>query len=314
MARPLPSSLLTLLSIIVVHKPHACNGLVFPSHSRPRTVGVGPNSLAIESRRNVISWVAVTGSSLLVQPVFAVSPLDDPDPLAVTTVVIDSPDIRAGVELNDVTIGTPPRSVAAVKDIAQGGAASSQGVLPGMVLLKYPNSKSVLSRIKNGPYPIVLQFLNLAGAAGSNLNSKDALLLAQEKSSEPSPKDTTGNRLGGLTTKVVREGLSCDASSRRGDLMEIKYEARIGGKDGLIFDSSEESGNGQYVLGKPGDVIKGLDIGTYNMCPGEVRELDIPSALGYGARGNRVYLVPPGVRLWWKVELISLTKNFIWKS
>ena len=94
--------------------------------------------------------------------------------------------------------------------------------------------------------------------------------------------------------------------SRRGDVLEINYEARIGGKDGPVYDSSAERGTGQlymFVLGS-GDIVRGVDLGTYDMCPGEVRELSIPSALGYGRQGSRLYHIPVSFRLFWTVELV----------
>ena len=48
----------------------------------------------------------------------------------------------------------------------------------------------------------------------------------------------------------------------------------------------------------------GVDLGTYDMCPGEVRELSIPSALGYGRQGSRLYRIPGSFRLFWTVELV----------
>jgi FKBP-type peptidyl-prolyl cis-trans isomerase len=96
--------------------------------------------------------------------------------------------------------------------------------------------------------------------------------------------------------------------SRRGDLLEITYEARIYRRDGPVFDSSLDRGTGQpyqFVLGS-GDMIAGVDLGLYDMCAGEQRELDIPPALGFGANGNRLFGIPDGSRLVWKVELVSI--------
>lgn len=36
--------------------------------------------------------------------------------------------------------------------------------------------------------------------------------------------------------------------------------------------------------------------------------MDIPSALGYGRAGSNVFDIPGDVRLWWKVELVKITK------
>ena len=60
-----------------------------------------------------------------------------------------------------------------------------------------------------------------------------------------------------------------------------------------------------FVLGS-GNIARGVDLGTYNMCLGEVRELSIPSALGYGRQGSRLYgiHIPGSFRLFWTVELV----------
>lgn len=54
---------------------------------------------------------------------------------------------------------------------------------------------------------------------------------------------------------------------------------------GEKFDSSFDRNQPfQFTLGA-GRVIKGWDQGLVGMCAGEKRRLDIPAALGYGARG-----------------------------
>jgi FKBP-type peptidyl-prolyl cis-trans isomerase len=58
-----------------------------------------------------------------------------------------------------------------------------------------------------------------------------------------------------------------------------------------------------------GKAINGVDIGIGGMCEGEVRELDIPSGLGYGAIGSSTFDIPGDIRLWWRIELLQLTKR-----
>jgi hypothetical protein len=101
---------------------------------------------------------------------------------------------------------------------------------------------------------------------------------------------------------------SCNIKSRRNDLLEFNYEARIGDKNGRIYDASEIRGTGQpyaYVLGS-GDLIPGVDQGLYDMCPGEVRALTIPPSIGYGPRGVNLFDIPPYTNIWWKVELVAV--------
>jgi FKBP-type peptidyl-prolyl cis-trans isomerase len=61
----------------------------------------------------------------------------------------------------------------------------------------------------------------------------------------------------------------------------------------------------QMVLGS-GDMLPGVDLGLYDMCPGETRQLEIPAALAYGARGNKAFQIPPSSNLVWTVELVSI--------
>ncbi|KAL9186746.1 hypothetical protein ACHAXT_010466 [Thalassiosira profunda] len=115
----------------------------------------------------------------------------------------------------------------------------------------------------------------------------------------------------GLEIRVVQKARgACAIKSRRGDTMQIRYEARIGDANGAVYDASSFRGTGQpyaYVLGNA-DVIKGVDLGTYDMCPGEVREL-IPPELGYRAGSKLFKQIPSNSRLFWRVELAEL--NFV---
>ena len=75
-----------------------------------------------------------------------------------------------------------------------------------------------------------------------------------------------------------------------------------------VYDSSLQRGTGrpyQFVLGS-GDMLPGVDQGLYNMCPGEIRMIDIPKQLGYGDRGNKLFRIPGGVALNWRVELVAV--------
>lgn len=278
------------------------------------------------NRRSAFAHLAtVPAAALLISSDPALASIVDPEPRAITTVIIDSAQSRAGVELYDVTIGTPPKSYPAVRSLNPAGAAFSANVQPGMILLgNFPDgSKSVVGRIKNGPYPIVLQFYNLAagGDAIGDLgrpivSSQDALDMAQQASRENAAAKANEPQLGskgaGLGVKTTRKATGkCETKSRRGDVLEINYEARVASPGGPLYDSSAQRGTGQpyqFILGN-GDVIKGVDIALYDMCPGEIRELDIPSLLAYGRNGSRLFDIPGDVRLWWKVELVRV--NFI---
>lgn len=195
-----------------------------------------------------------------------------------------------------------------------------------MILLDYANVKDVAKRIAAGKYPIELRLYNLAmggdaiGDLGRSIvTPEDALNLAEKFSggnnSNAAGDDATAAAPGaseGLAINTIRKAEGeCAIRSRRGDTMQIKYEAKIGDANGAVYDSSASRGTGQpyaYVLGN-GDMLRGVDLGTYDMCPGEVRELSIPPELGYRG-GSRLYKqIPPNSRLFWRVELVEV--NFV---
>ena len=91
-------------------------------------------------------------------------------------------------------------------------------------------------------------------------------------------------------------------------MLEILYEARVNSPTGIIYDASEFRGTGrpyQMVMGS-GDMLPGVDQGLYDMCPGDVRLLQIPPPLAYGSRGNKLFKIPPDATLYWKVKLVSV--------
>ena len=242
----------------------------------------------------------------------------------------------------DVTIGTPPRNVVAVRSVRADGEGSRAGAQRGMILMDYADAQAVVRRVSAGPYPLELRLYNLAlggdaiGDLGQSIvSAEDALELAAKTSGERVERadakkfaerggfggaggegdvgDEQSQAKQGFVIDTVRKAKGkCAIQSRRGDTMEIRYEARVGDMFGPVYDSSSFRGTGQpyaYVLGN-NDVIKGVDLGTFDMCPGEVRELTIPAVLGYGARASRLFKqIGPNATLWWRVELVAL--NFI---
>lgn len=79
------------------------------------------------------------------------------------------------------------------------------------------------------------------------------------------------------------------------------------GKRGKKFDSSVDRGKPfSFQLGA-GQVIQGWDEGVQGMKVGGKRELIIPAALGYGARGAGG-AIPPNATLDFEVELLRVTR------
>lgn len=49
---------------------------------------------------------------------------------------------------------------------------------------------------------------------------------------------------------------------------------------------SDKAGHPQWVVLGIGQIIKGLDIGMVDMCPGEKRKITVPPALAFGESGK----------------------------
>jgi len=249
--------------------------------------------------------------------------ITNPTSRAITAIRINSPNEYAGLELYEIMIGTPPRNVVAVRSVRLGGQGAKAGAERGMILLDYGNQQDVVKRIASGKYPIEIRLYNLAlggdalGDLGRSIvTPEDALDLAASVSSSSDNTDAVGgsklSASDGLVIETIKKARGeCGIKSRRGDTMQIRYEARIGDRFGSVYDASEWRGTGQpydYVLGN-NDVLKGVDLGTYDMCPGDIRELTIPPELGY-RNGSKLYKqIPPNSKLFWIVELVEV--NFV---
>jgi FK506-binding protein 2 len=234
----------------------------------------------------------------------------------IITLRLETPDDKAGLSLYDVTIGTPPRTVPAIKRIVDTTRKNAK-LQPGLVLKGYPNSLAVLDRIRQGPYPIELEFYNLDasnGELGEGLTAEGALNVAQQQAKRESQiaavsqSSVIENNNNSYLRKVIQEVPDCRIRSRRDDVLEINYTAHIGSLQGIVYNASAFRGTGrpyQMVLGS-GDMIAGVDQGLVNMCPGEIRQIEIPPGLAYGTKGNKLFKIPPNARLVWEIELVSV--------
>lgn len=251
------------------------------------------------------SSVPIASSLLTFTPAAAAS-----DSSRVYTVVVDSPDsaLRVGIEFVDIKIDS--KEVPSVDKVQPDSLAAASGVQPGMILLgkdsaTKSSSKNVDFRIANGPYPFVLQFATIEESM-----AREAQLQEQMNPSPGSGSSIPLDPYGQLTVSKVQKPPSCGDSARRGDTVTIAYEARIGGSSGPLYDSSawRQGKPATFELGK-NFALPGVEIGLNGMCIGEVREIDIPTQLGYGRYGSQVFDIPGDVRLWWRVELLDLTKG-----
>ncbi|XP_070831742.1 peptidyl-prolyl cis-trans isomerase FKBP7 [Chaetodon trifascialis] len=100
----------------------------------------------------------------------------------------------------------------------------------------------------------------------------------------------------------------CTPKSKRGDLMNVHYDGFLA-KDGSQFycSRSDKTGHPQWFVLGVGQVIKGLDIGLIDMCPGEKRKITVPSALAYGEKGKDP--VPPNATVVFEVEAYSVSRG-----
>lgn len=280
------------------------------------------SSSSSPSRRQFVTKFLVASVASL--PAWAVAADDGMD---VVTVTLQSPQDRLGLELFDVEIGSPPRRAVAIRSISASRTNARKDVQShlqaGMVLVDFDSMEALKSRLQNGQaYPVTLSFRNLA-AGGDALaetgvplvTAQDALTLARSSamSSDMSATATmprkNNSAIGYQIQVLTNPKPTCKIQSRRNDVLEIQYTARyyIGNKD-IVYDSSEERGTGQayqMVLGS-GDMLNGVDLGLYEMCPGEKRQITIPPRLAYGEKGNRLFGIPPDQTLVWNVELIRI--------
>jgi len=226
-----------------------------------------------------------------------------------TVTVRLGPNDSLGVQVYNTNIRG--KSTVAIRNVTK---AKNPNLKEGMILKDYTSAETLIERIRSGPFPVELEFVNLAagGDAFSDMGTtlvtpKDALELAQKIG------DSSGVVEGPkYSIETLRKSSStCAIQSRRADVLEIVYDASYKTIDDrkIVYDSSSSRGTGQpyqMVLGS-GDMIAGVDQGLYDMCPGEVRRLEIPRLLGYGNRALQSFRIPPDyVSLEWRIQLISI--------
>jgi peptidylprolyl isomerase len=121
-------------------------------------------------------------------------------------------------------------------------------------------------------------------------------------SKEPKVTVPTGAAPSKLETKDLITGTGAEAKD--GDTVTVNYVGVLykGGKE---FDASWKRNEPfSFTLGK-GQVIAGWDQGVAGMKVGGRRELIIPAALGYGAKGSGAS-IPPNSPLVFVVDLLGV--------
>lgn len=319
----------TLLYVVLVLTSSSTSWALVPMLANPPPSAINNNNKAVPStRRSLLEHFSLAVVQVHVATAclpFAAVAVSQPEPGDVV-ITLPQPGAKLGLELMDVKIGGSPssaRSVAAIKRVAASASSSNQRLQAGMILPDFESVAQVQQRLQTGPYPVTLTFRNLAAAGdafaddGTPLvTAADALQMAQ-KSAINTSSSTAASATATVPFEIrkVKEQINgnCPIRSRRNDVLEIAYTARYGAspeaaRTGVVYDSSLQRGTGQpyqMVLGS-GDMINGVDQGLYDMCPGDVRILQIPPALGYGPRARNLYRIPDQSVLYWEVELVSV--------
>ncbi|XP_072541097.1 peptidyl-prolyl cis-trans isomerase FKBP7 [Salminus brasiliensis] len=108
--------------------------------------------------------------------------------------------------------------------------------------------------------------------------------------------------------QVVFKPENCTQKAKKGDLLNAHYDGYLA-KDGSQFYCSRSAKSGEphwFVMGV-GEVIKGLDLGLKDMCPGEKRKITIPPSLAFGEQGK--HPVPPNATIIFNVELLHVRRG-----
>ncbi|KAL9182932.1 hypothetical protein ACHAXT_004211 [Thalassiosira profunda] len=264
------------------------------------------------SRRECVSLLTSAVASVVMASPRDAAAASDTSSSDVCTVVIDGPELlpSLGIQFIDSTIES--REFPLVDKVEPNGLAAAAGVRPGMVLLGRESATksskaNVEFRLRNGPYPFVMQFAAPDVMLEQKRQLKETLDTLRAATS---PTDAYGGAYGRLSVQTVRKPTNCERRAQRGDVLTFKYEARIASATGPIYDSTAWRGGQSTTLelGK-GSALSGVEAGLTKMCAGEIRTIDMPAALGYGKFGSSVFDIPGDVRLRWRVELLDLAKG-----
>lgn len=101
----------------------------------------------------------------------------------------------------------------------------------------------------------------------------------------------------------IKEGTGAEA--KPGDTVTVHYTLALA-KDGLIIETSKDSGQPIPLSLTKGSVIDGWVQGVPGMKVGGTRRLLIPAALGYGATGAPQGGIPANADLVFDIELVNI--------
>lgn len=139
------------------------------------------------------------------------------------------------------------------------------------------------------------------GATGTSTTAAAKTPTSGPLSKEPHVTIPSGPPPTKLVTKEIITGTGAEAKS--GSAVAVNYVGALY-KTGKVFDASWKRNEPfPFTLGK-GQVIPGWEQGVVGMKVGGRRELIIPPALGYGAKGSPPS-IPPNETLVFVVDLLS---------
>lgn len=158
---------------------------------------------------------------------------------------------------------------------------------------------------KNTEKTVATQVQNPKGIDGLS-GQKEPAAPAKAAEAKPVLKPVKGNgkwvkQKSGLKYKDIMVGQGAEAVA--GKTVVVNYKGWL--DNGTVFDTSKKPGREPFTftLGN-GQVIKGWDQGVAGMKVGGIRELTIPSELGYGSDDQGV--IPPNSTLHFTVELLNI--------
>ena len=203
---------------------------------------------------------------------------------------------RLGLELAD------DRGRVQVRRVVEGTEAFALGITPLSYVVKIDGAPvgpaataaSVGDRLRRARRPVTLSLDVTSAFRGLGVGE------AFERMAE-----AQGNPTARLTVEEVFPSPqpSC-MRTRDGDLAEIDYVGTLA--NGAVFDERKRFA---ATLGN-GELVKGLELGAYEMCIGERRLLKVPPALGFGRRGSKVFNVPPDATLFYDVALRGINLRY----
>jgi FK506-binding protein 2 len=222
-------------------------------------------------------------------------------------ITLASPAESLGVEIGNDPRGNNVRIIRIIDP------SRSIRLREGMIVQDVKSAKDLFDRLRNGPYPVTVRFM-----IDDDDDGPRATTLATTTAPTTMTSTTTNTDFASLSIVTTYRPVQCDAVARRGDVLELVYEAyyEVAGKGGrqeeIMYDASAWRGTGrpyQMVWGS-GDMIPGVDQGVLNMCVGEQRILYIPKLLGHGPQSRRLFGIPDNyLGLKWTVELVRVESS-----